>query len=86
MGKKRRIKKSAALLAQRKAHQRFAEEFSRLVPTKVIEHWKKEAERFELESKRLITGLPKSYLEEIERISDEEAKKLLRKKRKELKF
>jgi hypothetical protein len=86
MGKKRRIKKPVALLAQRKAHQRFAEEFSGLVSTEVIKHWEKEAERFEREAKRLTAGLPLSYLEEIERVSDEEAEKLLRKKRRELKF
>jgi len=31
-------------------------------------------------------GLPESYIEEIERRSDEEAEKLLRRKRKELGF
>ncbi len=84
MGKKRKIKKPAALLAQRKAHLQLAEEFSKLVPTEVIKHWEKEAERFEREARRLMTGLPTSYLEEIEKISDEEAKKLLRRKRKEI--
>jgi SNF2 family DNA or RNA helicase len=84
MGKKRKIKKPAALLAQRKAHLQLAGELSKLVPAEVIEHWKKEAERFEREARRLMTGLPASYLEEIERISDEEAKKLLRRKRRKI--
>ncbi len=84
MGKKRKIRKPTALLAQQKAHERYVKEFAELVPDKVVQHWKREAKRLEQEVKALVKGLPQSYLEEIKRVSDNEAEKLIRKKRRKL--
>ena len=84
MGKQRKIKKPAALLAQRKVHERYVKEFSGKVPIDLIKHWEREAERFKREVKELTEDFPRSYLEEIDRVSDAEVERLLKKKRREL--
>lgn len=84
MGKKRKIKKPTALLAQQKAHERYVEEFAESISDEVIQHWKREAKRLEREVKALTKGLPRSYLEEIKRVSDKEAEKLIRRKKRKL--
>lgn len=83
MGKKNKIKKPTALLAQAKAHRRLVETRGRLSP-ELREHWEREAETLEKSAAELMEGLPESYIEEIERRSDEEAEKLLRRKRRVL--
>jgi len=83
-GKKRKIKKPTALLAQLKAHERYVEEFAKSVSDEVIKHWKREAKRLEREVKALTEGLSRSYLEGIRQVSDKEAEKLIRKKRRKL--
>lgn len=83
MGKENKIKKPAALLAQAKAHRRLAETCGKRRP-ELKKHWEREAEVLEKHATELMDGLSQSYLEEIESRSDEEAGKLLRKKRGEL--
>lgn len=85
MGKKNKIKKPTALLAQAKAHKRLAEVYGKRRP-ELKKHWEREAEVLEKRATELMEGLPQSYLEEIENRSDEEAEKLLHKKRGELKI
>lgn len=84
LGKQRKTKKPAALLTQKKVHERYVKEFSGYVPSDLIKHWKREAERFEREVKELVEDFPRSYLEEINRISDTEVERLFKKKRREL--
>ena len=86
MGKRCKIKKPAALSAQQKAHERYVKEFSGRVSNELIKHWEREADRFRREVEEVAEGLPRSYLEEIDRVSDVEAERLLQKKRKELKL
>ena len=84
LGKQRKIKKPAALLTQKKVHERYVKEFSGRVPSDLIKHWGREAERFKREVEEMIEDFPRSYLEEIDRISDAEVERLLKKKRREL--
>lgn len=83
LGKQRKIKKPMALAAQQKAHERYVREFSKRASTELIKHWEREAARFRREVENMTKGLPRSYLEEIDRVSDAEAGRLLQKKRKE---
>ena len=85
MGKKNKIKKPTALLAQAKTHRRLAEAYGKRSP-ELRKHWEREAEILEKRAADLMEDLPESYLEEIESRSDEEAEKLLRRKRGELKL
>jgi hypothetical protein len=85
LGKKNRIKKPAALLAQAKTHRRLAEAYGKQRP-ELKKHWEREAKILEKHAAELMEDLPQSYLEEIESRSDEEAEKLLRKKRGVLKI
>lgn len=83
LGKKDKIKKPTALLAQAKVHRRLAEAYGKRRP-ELKKHWEREAEVLEKHAVELMGDFPQSYLEEIESRSDEEAEKLLRKKRGEL--
>jgi hypothetical protein len=85
LGKKNKIKKPVALLAQAKTRRRLAEEYGKRSP-ELKKHWEREAKILEKHAAELMEGLPRSYLEEIENRSDEEAEKLLRKKREVLKI
>lgn len=83
MGKKNKIKKPIALLAQAKTHRQLAEAYGKRSP-ELKKHWEREAEVLEKHAAELMEDLPRSYLEEIENRSDEEAERLLRKKREKL--
>lgn len=80
LGKEDKIKRPTALLAQAKAHRRLAEAYGRQKP-ELKKHWEREAKVLEKRAAELMEDLPRSYLEEIDSRSDEEAGKLLRKKR-----
>lgn len=85
LGKKNKIKKPTALLAQAKTHRRLAEVYGKRSP-ELKKHWEREAEILEKRATELMENLPEVYIEEIETRSDEEAEKLLHKKRRELKL
>ena len=85
MGKKNRIKKPTALLAQAKTHRRLVETYGKRSP-ELRKHWEHEAEILEKRAAELMEDLPEAYIEEIESRSDEEAKKLLGRKQRELKL
>lgn len=83
MGKKNRIKKPTALLAQAKAHRRLVETYGKQSP-ELRKHWEREAENLEKRAAGLMENLPEVYIEEIESRSNEEAEKILGKKRMKL--
>ncbi|MDI6820291.1 MAG: hypothetical protein QMC89_05245 [Candidatus Hodarchaeaceae archaeon] len=71
-------------MTQKKVHERYVKEFSGRVSSDLIKHWEREAERFKLEE--LTEDFPRSYLEEINRVSNAEVERLLKRKRRELGF
>lgn len=84
VGKKNRIKKPSALLTQAKAHELYVRRLGKFVSPEVVKHWVGERERHLKEAEKRMEGLPPAYLEEIDRESDEQARKMYEKKRKEI--